>query len=138
MRHDFPTITEALALSLADIGMNDTVGPEGLLATPFVFGIIPRLSADGSLPNQPKRMLAKISARCEMDTTVSELRVKRGLSSKTPPGECTFVALSYTSTASEVDRPFPYYSNMLHQGATLFGRFVNFLRRRPISTPGRT
>ena len=51
-RHKFPTITEALTLSLANKAMNDTVGPEGLVPTLLVFGIIPRLSAEGSL-SQP-------------------------------------------------------------------------------------
>jgi hypothetical protein len=31
VRHDFPTITEHLALSLANKAMNDTVGPEGFV-----------------------------------------------------------------------------------------------------------
>jgi hypothetical protein len=53
VRHDFPTITEALALSLSNKAMNDTIGPEGLVSTLLVFGIISRLSADGSLPKQP-------------------------------------------------------------------------------------
>jgi hypothetical protein len=86
VRHDFPKITEHLALSLANKAMNGTVSPEGLAPTLVVFGIIPRLSADGSLPNKHDRMLAMNSARREMDTIVSELRMKRALSSKTPPG----------------------------------------------------
>jgi hypothetical protein len=86
VRHDFPKITEHLALSLANKAMNGTVSPDGLAPTLVVFGIIPRLSADGSLPNQHDRMLAINSARREMDTIVSELRMERALSSKTPPG----------------------------------------------------
>jgi hypothetical protein len=86
VRHDFPTITETLASSLANKAMNDTIGTEGLVPTLLVFGIVPRLSADGSLPNQPECMLAMGGARREVDTIVSELRIKIALSSETPPG----------------------------------------------------
>ena len=44
VRHDFPTLSESLALSLANKAMNDTMGPEGLVPTLLVFGIVPRLS----------------------------------------------------------------------------------------------
>jgi hypothetical protein len=70
VRPEFPTTTEHLALSLSNKAMNDTVGPEGLVPTLLVFGIIPRSSASGSLPNQHDRMLAMDSARRDMDTIV--------------------------------------------------------------------
>jgi hypothetical protein len=70
-----------IRLKLAKFRLNTPIVP-----TLLVFGIIPRLSADGSLLNQHDRMLAMDSARREMDTIVSELRIKRALSSKTPPG----------------------------------------------------
>jgi hypothetical protein len=66
--------------------MNDTVGHEGIVPILVVLGMIPRLSADGSPPNQHDRMLAMDSSRREMDKVVSELRIIRALSSKTPPG----------------------------------------------------
>jgi hypothetical protein len=101
VRHEFSTITEHLALSLANKAINHTVGPEGLVPTLLVFGIIPRLSADEFLPNQHNRMLAMDSARREMDTIVSKLRKKRGLSSKTPPGAIrVYLVNSYTSKVS--------------------------------------
>jgi hypothetical protein len=92
--------------------MNDTVGSEGLVPTLLVFGIIPSLSADGSLPNQHDRMLAMDSARREMDIIVSELRIKRALSSKTPrgailvyiPGELVYV---YRERPAKWIGPFP-------------------------------
>jgi hypothetical protein len=86
VRHDFLTITGAPAFYLANKAMKDTIGPEGLVPTLLVFDIIPYLSADGSLPNQPELMLAMESTRREIDNVVSELRIKRALSSKTPPG----------------------------------------------------
>jgi hypothetical protein len=33
VRHDFPNMSESLALSLANKAMNDTMGPEGLVPT---------------------------------------------------------------------------------------------------------
>ena len=87
VRHDFPTLSESLALSLANKAMNDTMGPEGLVPTLLVFGTVPRLSiGDRPPPNQSERMLAMDNARREMDSIVSDLRIKRALSSKTPPG----------------------------------------------------
>jgi hypothetical protein len=86
VRQDFPAISEPLALSLANKAMNDTIGPEGLVPTLLVFGTVPRLSTTGSFPNQNERMLAMDSTRREMDAIVSELRIKRALTSKTAPG----------------------------------------------------
>jgi hypothetical protein len=67
--------------------MNDTMGPEGLVPTLLVFGIVPRLSIGDRPPlNQSERMLAMDNARSEMDAIVSDLRIKRALSIKTTPG----------------------------------------------------
>jgi hypothetical protein len=85
VRYVYPTITEHLALSLVIKAMNDTVGPEGLVPALLVFCISPRLSADGSLPNQHDHMLELDSARREMDTIVSEMRIERAFSGKTFP-----------------------------------------------------
>jgi hypothetical protein len=63
--------------------MNDTMGPEGLVPTLLVFGSVPRLSIGDQLPSQNERMSAMKSARCEMYSIVSELRINRTLYSKT-------------------------------------------------------
>jgi hypothetical protein len=87
VRHDFHNLSESLALSLANKAMNDTMGPEGLVPTLLVFGAVPRLSiGDRPPPNKSDRMLAMDNARREMDAIVSDLRIKRALSSKSTPG----------------------------------------------------
>ena len=86
VRLGFPTISKPLALFLAKISINDTIGPEGLVHTLLVFGTVPRISSAEHIPNHNERMLAMDSACREMDAIVSELRMKTALSGKTHPG----------------------------------------------------
>ena len=64
INEDVPTIDPHLALQLAIKAMNDTSGPEGLVPSLLVFGVLPRfppLSPD--LPGHKDRMTAMNSAR---------------------------------------------------------------------------
>jgi hypothetical protein len=114
VKHDHPAISESLALSLANKSMNDTTGPEGLVPTQLVFGIVPRLSANGPLPHHQERLLAMDSARREMDAIVSELRIKRALNSKTPSGATRVfrpreLVYLYRERPSQWMGPFPIF-----------------------------
>jgi hypothetical protein len=67
IRYDHPDFAISLALSFSTKAVNDTTGPEGLIPSLLVFGIVPRLPIPGQeLPNQPERMDALASALAEI------------------------------------------------------------------------
>ena len=63
-----PRINDDLALALAAKAMNDTVGPEGLVPTLLVFGVVPKIpvgSEENCGMNQKERFRAMATARAE-------------------------------------------------------------------------
>ena len=83
---DFPNLDKHLGLKLAVKAMNDTMGPEGLVPSMLVFGVLPRFPVSTiDLPNQVDRMNALKSARAEMETIACELKLAQALRSKLPP-----------------------------------------------------
>ena len=57
IRHEFPSISKETCLRLAVKALNDTMGPEGLVPSLLVFGVLPRFPAvNTSLPDKIERM----------------------------------------------------------------------------------
>jgi hypothetical protein len=80
-RYEYPNINPDVSLRLAVKALNDTMNPEGLVPSYLVFGILPRFPAlNSELPTQVDKMKKLESARAEMETITSELRVRRALS----------------------------------------------------------
>ena len=93
--------------------MNDTMGPNGLVPSFLVFGVLPRFPfLHTTLPNQIQRMRALQAGRTEMETVVSELRVRQAMLSKIPrcvdtilkPGDLVRV---YRETDKKYVGPYP-------------------------------
>jgi hypothetical protein len=86
IRMDYPELDSNLVLRLSIEAMNDTMGPEGLVPSLLVFGVLPRFPAtQTSLPNQKDRMEALSAARSEMETITSELRLAEAMHRNVPP-----------------------------------------------------
>jgi hypothetical protein len=83
---EYPRLDPHLALKLAVKAMNGTQGPEGLVPSLLVFGVLPRFPGSNTfLPNQKDRMDALIAARAEMETISAELKIRKALTSQNPP-----------------------------------------------------
>jgi hypothetical protein len=83
---EFPTIPEHVRLALSVKAMNDICGPEGLVPSLLVFGVLPRLSGiTSALPHQSERMKALQMARKEYEMFVCQRRVQTGLRKQPPP-----------------------------------------------------
>jgi len=83
---DHPNLDKVLALNITVKAMNDTMGPEGIVPTLLVYGIMPHVQATkGTLPNQKERMKAITTSQLEMNTITAELRIRKALLSKVPP-----------------------------------------------------
>lgn len=86
IRDAHPSIDPELALRYAVKGINDTSGPEGLVPSLLVYGMLPRFpTPSSSLPDQEHRMRALETARREMSTITSRLRIQQALRAKLPP-----------------------------------------------------
>lgn len=86
IRKEYPRLDPEIALRCAVKGINDTMGPEGLVPSYLVFGVIPTFPAfNTELPSQRDRMAAISSARSEMATISAKLRIQQALRSKLPP-----------------------------------------------------
>ena len=83
---DFPQLNKDIALNFAVKAMNDTMGPEGLVPSLLVFGVLPRFPASSNdLPNQEDRMRALTAARAEMESISCQLKLQHAMLSKLPP-----------------------------------------------------
>ena len=81
-----PNLDPEVLLRYAIKGINDTMGPEGLVPSLLVFGVVPSFpTVHAELPAQKERLAALDAARKEMETVTSELRVQQALRSKLPP-----------------------------------------------------
>ena len=82
---DFQHLNEDYALQLAVKAVNDTAGPNGLVPTLVVFGILPRtLVVLIDLPQQKERIEVMRSACDEMAKAISQRRLSTALKSNTP------------------------------------------------------
>lgn len=75
IQHDSPGTDKELILAIANKAMNDTAGPEGLVPTFLVFGVIPRIpTLSHELPEQNERLKMMSKARLEMEPISAKLR----------------------------------------------------------------
>ena len=82
---EHPRHPKEIILALANKAMNDTMGPEGLVPSLLVFGVIPRVSAATSeLPEHAVRLSMMQTARDEMESITARLRLKTVLRSRLP------------------------------------------------------
>lgn len=85
IRHEHPEVDKITALRLSVKALNDTMGPEGLVPSLLVFGVLPRFpSVNTELPDQIARMEALGKARAEAATITAQLRVRKAMLSKVP------------------------------------------------------
>lgn len=86
VQEDYPKLDPEIALRCAVKGIYDTMGPEGLVPSYLVFGVIPTFpSFNTELPEQRDRMKAISFARREMAKISSKLKIQYALRSKLPP-----------------------------------------------------
>ena len=86
IRTDVPSIDPSMALKLANKTMNDTMGPEGLVPSLLVFGLLPRFPPSSTpLLSHAARMEAMEIARLEMADIVAKQKIQRALRSRAPP-----------------------------------------------------
>jgi hypothetical protein len=79
-KKDFPSMSLELALHLAVNAMNDTMGPNGLVTSLLVFGMVPRFPIiDANVPEQEQRVLAMKVSREEYQNVVAEMIMKAAL-----------------------------------------------------------
>ena len=80
VHHATPGISPQNALMLAIKAMNDSAGPQGLVPTLLIFGVVPRITVVPSeLPEQISRMAARHSARKEMTAVIAKDRLSRAI-----------------------------------------------------------
>lgn len=80
VHHSEPTRIPEMAVRISKRSLNDTMGPNGLVPTFLVYGILPRFpDSDSDFPGQQARMRALSVARREMETIVAQLRIPQAL-----------------------------------------------------------
>ena len=83
---EVPNVNQHLALQIAVKAMNDTMGPEGLVPSLLVFGVLPRMPPrKPNLPGHEDRIRALQIARLEMSEIVAKLKVTTALRTRVPP-----------------------------------------------------
>jgi hypothetical protein len=80
--HESPHADIELALKVAIKTLNDTLGPEGLVPSLLVFGLLPRPVGSITTPNNASRQDLAQTARSEYDAIVARLRIARALKSR--------------------------------------------------------
>ena len=77
-----------LALTLSVKAMNDTLGPEGLIPSGFVFGEFPKIRKQGSKPTPRATLLSRKAvaetARKEMEKHIAKMKINRALNHMVP------------------------------------------------------
>lgn len=112
VRADAADISEERALSLAIKARNDTDGPNGLVHTLLVFGVIPRIPLHAhDLPNNISRIESMINARKEAAKLIAQSRINTALQRSVPTAaNSTFaigveVPIFRKKTCREMDWP---------------------------------
>ena len=89
-KDEHPGVENELVLSMAVKALNDTAGPEGLVPTFLVFGVLPRtLEKLHELPDQKERLRVMDTAKQEFQELVAKQQVQRGIR-KTPPSSTEY------------------------------------------------
>lgn len=85
------------------------MGPEGLVPTLLVYGMLPRLpAANSDFPDQQSRMRALEVARREMETIVAKLRITQAMRSR------IHAAANYVITPGDLVRVYRETNNQLN------------------------
>lgn len=92
---DHRTSDPHTVLALSVKAMNDTLGPEGLVPYPLVFGEFPKVHTKSETPNERAVLASRAKlahvARTKMEKHMAELRVKRALKHSTPStSDCAY------------------------------------------------
>ena len=82
----YPQQPKELCLAFTVKAINDTAGPNGLLPSLLVFGMLPRMPDDDYTPlNQHERVALMKTARDEYESVIAERSVNVALKKNTPP-----------------------------------------------------
>jgi len=87
VRHEYPKLPVDVSLALSVKAMNDTVGPDGLVPSLLVFGVLPKLPSISprDFPEHKERVRAMMTARKKYEQLVSLARVQLGILKRPPP-----------------------------------------------------
>lgn len=86
IREDYPKLDPESVLRCAIKGINDTMGPEGIVPSYLVFGVLPSFPPlNTTLPHQKDIMAALNLSRNEMASMPARLRIQQALRSSLPP-----------------------------------------------------
>lgn len=86
LKMEHPSINDKRLSRLSLTGINDTMGPNGLVSLLLVFGVLPYYpSSTKHSQDRFERFDALKIARAEMETIVREKRILKALKSKLPP-----------------------------------------------------
>lgn len=93
-------------------GINDTIGPEGLVSLLLLFGVVPTFpNVSSELPAQRERLASLDAARKEMETITAELRIETALRAKLPPSTRYLIqpgnsVLVYCEKSRQYEEPY--------------------------------
>lgn len=112
---EHPSTNNDAALKIAVRVLNDTAGPNGLVPTLLVFGLMPQMPIIPlQLPSQMERMAAIHAARKELSQTIASTRVTQALTRQTPSASMS--SLKIGDESSYISRD----SQNIGQGRTAF------------------
>lgn len=81
---DYDQVDKKVLLALANQPMNYTFGPEGMVASLLIIGVVPRMPSVHSMVTEKRRRMEAIAmAQVEMEAITSDLRVRTGLRKRT-------------------------------------------------------
>ena len=85
-KSEHPDVADDLVLSMSVKAMNDTAGPQGLVPTLLVFGVLPRIIEKlHDLPDQRERFRIMDTAKKEFQDIIAKQQLDRGLRKNPPP-----------------------------------------------------
>jgi transposase InsO family protein len=83
---EYPSVSADLQLALSVKAMNDSIGPEGLVPSLLVFGVMPRIpDLPTQVPSQLERFKCLYKARKEYEKWVCGQRIRTALKRRPPP-----------------------------------------------------
>ena len=112
LRDGHPKLDSDVVLRYAIKGINDIMGPEGLVLSLLVVGVIPTFpTVHAELSAQRERLAALDAARKEMETIAAELRMQQALRAQLPPATRYLIArgikvLIYREKSKQYEGPY--------------------------------
>ena len=81
-----PELPKELGLAMTVKAINDTAGPNGLVPTLLLFGVMPRIPHEPAVfPDNNARIKEMEAARKELEIIAAKARVRQSMTKKTPP-----------------------------------------------------